>query len=81
MSPDSEREAIFGRPSSGYLWCLHCERGYPHGTYRQIGELQMCPYENCDGDAVLDAWDWATLMENHPEYPEIPVENTRYPLY
>lgn len=32
------REKVFGSgsvPHSGYLWCLHCERAYKYGTYRE----------------------------------------------
>ena len=32
----------------------------------------MCPYLGCDGDAVLDALDWAAIRDQHPEYPEQP---------
>jgi len=31
------RESCFGKdsiPKSGYLWCLHCERAYKYGEFR-----------------------------------------------
>lgn len=31
---NSEREAIFGKTESGYLWCLHCERASKDDEYR-----------------------------------------------
>lgn len=64
-----------------FLWCLHCERTYRRGECREIDGLQMCPYEGCDGDTVLDGkpWNWARV--EHPDYPTIPTEGQRYPLY
>ena len=66
---------------SDYLWCLHCERTYKRGKFRKVDDLQMCPYEDCDGDTVLDAWDWESVREYHSAYPEIPEEGKVYPLY
>ncbi|MBE9047988.1 hypothetical protein IQ255_26945 [Pleurocapsales cyanobacterium LEGE 10410] len=82
----SEREAMFGKTESGYLWCLHCERAYKESEYRtevnRNGDMmEMCHYEDCDGDAVIDAWDWADLKEGHPDYPDNPVEGKVYPQY
>ncbi len=73
-------EAFEGDPPN-YLWCLHCERAYVRGEYRPVGDLQMCPYAGCDGDTVVDAWDWEAIREGHPDYPENPVEGTVYPMY
>lgn len=76
------RDEIFGKKAqSEYLWCLHCERAYRRGQYRMVGGLQMCPYEGCDGDTVMDALDWARIREIHPEYPQIPEPGKVYPLY
>jgi len=66
---------------SDYLWCLHCERTYKRGKFRKVGDLQMCPYEGCDGDTVLDAIDWENIRYHHPEYPQIPEEDKVYPEY
>lgn len=80
----TDREKAFGK-SSGTLWCLHCERTYQEGEYRNEnigGDIhQMCPYEDCDGDTVVDAWDWESLLDKHPEYPKIPEKGNKYPLY
>lgn len=90
-----DREEAFGEESrSEYLWCLHCERTYKYGEYRlwkvepfvvdhvrYEPEFQMCPYEDCDGDAVIDAWEWDRIRESHPEYPEIPEKGKVYPMY
>jgi len=86
IKPKSERQEIFGESKSGYLWCLHCERAYPDGEYREVKSksgvvYQMCPYEDCDGNAVIDAWDWAQISEGHPEYPETPKKGKVYPQY
>jgi len=74
-------EAFDEEKLSDYLWCLHCERTYKRGEFRLVNGLQMCPYEGCDGDTVLDAWDWAKVREMHPEYPEVPERGKVYPLY
>lgn len=76
-----ERNQILEGSEPTCLWCLHCERAYLRGKCRQIGNLQMCPYADCDGDAVIDAWDWGTVREENPSYPERPIEGTVYPLY
>jgi hypothetical protein len=82
----SHRVNAFGPSECGILWCLHCERTYAEFGYAElidaIGEvMQMCPYDDCDGDAVIDAWDWSKILELHPEYPKIPEPGTGYPLY
>src|SRR5664280_3151660 len=64
-----------------FLWCLHCERTYRRGECRVINALQMCPYPDCNGDTVIDAWPWFTVRSYNPEYPVIPIEGTVYPLY
>ncbi len=67
-------------PPPDYYWCLHCERAYRRGEFRLIGNLQMCPYADCDGDAVGDAWDWGSIRRDNG-YPEVPVEGAVYPMY
>jgi len=69
----SDRDRIFVEPRrSDYRWCLHCERTYDRRKWRMVRGLQMCPYLACDGDAVIDAVDWAEVRAQHPEYPEQP---------
>lgn len=62
-----------------WLWCIHCERAYQLKDCREVdgmfGKLQMCHYEDCDGDTVLDAWNW---YEHHEIEPQ---KNKHYPLY
>lgn len=84
----SDRDAIFGElPKGTIMYCLHCERTYPHGEYRtasvEMGEdfLQMCPYEDCDGDTVMDSKEWDWVRSNRPEYPENPKRGEVYPLH
>jgi DNA-binding CsgD family transcriptional regulator len=90
----ADREQALGKPRGKYMWCLHCERTYEYGQFkverwkpftvdhiRYEPEFEMCPYEDCDGDAVLDAWDWEDIREYHPEYPEIPEAGKVYPMY
>ena len=79
MPADSDRDRLFiDVPRSEYFWCLHCERTYERGKWRTIDGLQMCPYLDCDGDAVLDAIDWAEIRDANPAYPEKPSWGTRY---
>lgn len=63
-----------------WAWCLHCSRAYQVGEFRQIGELQYCPYPDCDGDAVLDRQHWESVAENNG-YPTAPQRGVEYPLY
>ena len=78
----SHREEAFGKEiRSNFLWCLDCERTYERGKWRNKDDLQMCPYLDCDGDAVIDAWDWESLREYHPDYPIQPEFGKRYPAY
>ena len=77
-----ERDKIFKeKKRSDYLWCLHCERTYRWGEFRKVGNLQMCPYEGCGGDAVIDAKDWESIRDYHPEYDKIPEKDKVYPLH
>lgn len=63
---------------SVYLWCLHCERTYLRGAFRKIRGLQMCPYNDCDGDTVFDAVPWGSIRSANPEYSVIPIPGSRY---
>lgn len=77
---------MFGAlPKGTTMWCMHCERTYPYGEYRTVimdmeEMLQMCPYEDCEGDAVMDAKEWDWVKEMHPDYPEVPEKGVVYPL-
>lgn len=78
------REDIFGKesiPESGFLWCLHCERCYVYGQFRQNGGLQMCPYPDCSGSTVCDGIKWDEIREFNPDYPVKPFHGVVYPLY
>lgn len=73
-----------------WVWCLHCERCYKVGEFRVVltvmdrgrivEGLQMCPYDDCDGDAVIDAWPWGKLVDENG-YPETPERDHEYLLY
>ena len=63
------------------VWCLHCERAYDVGEFRRIDGLRLCPYQDCDGDAVLDQWDWARIRHENSQYPASPMRGVFYPLY
>lgn len=85
FAPDAlERDQIFEQdgPPPAYLYCIHCERAYERGFFRKQDDLQMCPYEGCDGDAVIDAWRWSDIADDqNPSYPEVPVLGKTYPMY
>jgi hypothetical protein len=76
-----DRESVFvDEMPDAYLWCLHCGRAYRWGEYREIDGLQMCPYEGCDGDTVVDAWRWEEVREGNPDYPKTPKLGHVYEL-
>lgn len=75
------RDVAIGGNAPHYLWCLHCERAYLRGKFRQVRDLQMCPYDGCNGDTVIDAWKWNKVCKENPSYPEMPQEGVVYPLY
>lgn len=77
----SHRSETFSGPEGIWLWCLHCERSYKDGEYREEDGYQMCPYPDCNGTTVLDGWTWEHIREIHPEYPEEPERDKVYPLY
>ncbi len=62
-----------------WIWCLHCERCYQVGEYRQVGDWQLCPYADCDGDTVLDSVVWEQRRQYHPDYPVTPERDRPYP--
>jgi len=66
----------------GRVWCLRCERAYQREEVRWDSEngIYMCAYEGCDGDALLDAWDYGERRVAC-WWPEVPEKGTVYPLY
>jgi hypothetical protein len=81
MKLDREKCFVDAIPRSGYLWCLDCERAYRYGKYRLVGRLQMCPYDGCSGDTVVDGLPWEIIRKEHRDYPVKPVLGKVYPLY
>ncbi len=65
-----------------WLWCGHCERAYRLRERRLMRGLELCKYEDCSGDPVMDARNYAELREHvHPEWPEVPQHGVVYALY
>jgi hypothetical protein len=66
----SDLEKIFWYKTGEWVWCLHCERAYKVGEFRQVKDFQLCPYENCDG-SPLDVWRWLEIaqLNNYHEEP------------
>lgn len=77
----SDRSRIFGGVDPEFAWCLHCERAYRFEDRRFVGGYEMCAYDDCDGDAVMDAWDWERAREWHDFYPKVPSHGATYPMY
>jgi hypothetical protein len=42
--------------------------------------VYLCAYEDCDGDALLDAWHYEDRREES-NWPEVPQRGASYPLY
>jgi hypothetical protein len=80
----SDREDVFGpdaeRFPSGWVWCLHCARTYRVDQFRQVRGYELCPYDDCDGNTVIDAWSWEQVRSEHAEYPVEPLRGVMYPL-
>jgi hypothetical protein len=66
-----------------WSWCAHCERAYVTGTSRVVrfdadalhphpATLYLCPYGDCSASTNRDRWLWATIQQEHQEYPVVP---------
>lgn len=74
-----DRFQVFEEDPDAYYWCGHCERTYSVGMVRLSSDLQLCPYDDCDGDTVVDARPWREVRsESMPEIPEWGVEYFLY---
>ncbi len=67
-----------------FTWCLHCERVFK--TEKWIVNDEWCPNPaGCDGGGFgVDGFSWDREewpRNTNPDYPDIPVEGERYPLY
>lgn len=74
----SDLEEIWGYKPGEWVWCLHCERFYKVGEYREVvvGKrkkevYQLCPYPDCDG-TPLD------VFKRNIDYE--PVRGKVYPM-
>lgn len=71
-----------------WSWCRCCRRAFVKGTYRRRTAgpvrrpgariVQECPYLDCWGQILRDSRPWASIRQNHPDYPEQPE---RYVVY
>lgn len=80
------------RPAGLYLswtWCAHCHRAYIAGSSRVVGftpdalhphpaTLTLCPYLDCGVSTTRYGWRWATIRQEHPEYPATPEPGVIY---
>jgi hypothetical protein len=74
-------EEAKGIPEGAWVWCLHCERCYIAGEFREVQGTKMCPYNDCGSGTAMDAWGWENIRENHKEYPKEPERDKVYPQY
>ncbi|WP_107941256.1 hypothetical protein [Stenotrophobium rhamnosiphilum] len=77
----SKGTGVNGNVADSYSYCIHCERAYPEGAYRQKLSWQLCPYADCDGDTVIDNWGWRRIRKENPGYPEVPELGVQYPMH
>jgi len=72
-----------------WSWCMRCERAYVSGTCRIVrfdadalhphpATLHLCPYGDCRASTNRDGWLWATIREQHSDYPVVPEWNVVY---
>lgn len=73
------RTELYGDEPGTWMWCLHCARCYQVGEFREINDLQLCPYLDCNGDTVIDAFPWSYVRGASDDYPETPVRGQVYP--
>jgi len=71
---------LFHGKFAEHLWCGRCKRTFPNGMYRQVGEFRRCPYADCEGHASVDAMPWERIKATNPDYPDVPVAGTHYPM-
>lgn len=73
-----------------WSWCRCCQRAFVKGTFRRVriaGSarhprprfVQQCPYQDCWGQILRDSRPWASIRQNHPDYPEQPERHVIYP--
>ena len=66
----------------GYLWCSSCERAYHSNDTRVKNGMEVCAYEDCDGDTILEAKDWGAVRNSrYPLFPEIPQTGQFYTIH
>jgi len=58
-------------------WCLHCERAF---HLESLNWKSKCAYKDC-GAWRWDLWEWKEIRKLIPDYPEVPIEGEKYPLY
>jgi hypothetical protein len=45
-----------------------------------VQRLEMCPYEDCEGNTVIGAWDWLEELREYNNYPVQPLRGFVYPM-
>ncbi len=71
----------YGTPWAGVGLVPSLREGIPEGRSRwdSENEVYLCAYEDCDGDALLDAWDYEARREECG-WPEVPEKGVSYSL-
>lgn len=68
----SDRLRLLHGKFAEHLWCMRCNRAFPNGVYRQVGDFRKCPYTGCDAHATVDALPWGQIKDLHAAYPAAP---------
>ena len=72
-----------------WTWCGRCHRAYLASSPRVVGftsdalhprpaTLTLCPYLDCGVSTTRHGWRWATIRQEHPEYPATPQPDVIY---
>ena len=72
-----------------WTWCARCHRAYLAGASRVVGftsdalhphpaTLTLCPYLDCGVSTTRHGWRWATIRQEHPDYPAMPERDVIY---
>jgi len=72
-----------------WTWCARCQRAHAAGAARVVrfpsdashphpATLTLCPYFDCGVSTTRHGWRWATIRQEHPDYPATPERDVIY---
>ncbi|MBL6752473.1 MAG: hypothetical protein ISP90_18285 [Nevskia sp.] len=78
--PGKSAASSWWRPNrERHLWCTHCSRTCPNGTYRCLAGRKVCPYADCAAEVAPNARAWSLVRAAQPNYPQVPWMGVQYP--